>query len=118
MTNPLRGEVAVELGDRSYTMRPTFQCLKRIEATTGRKIVEVMRDLNGITVLSIVVAEAIRAGADGDPFAKAATPDKVGDLILEAGVLKIAGLAAAMLSDALLGGQKPGEERAADGSSA
>lgn len=118
MTNPLRGEVALTLAGRDYTLRPTFNALKRIEAATGKKLVEIIGGLNGITVLAIVVAELIRAGADEDAFAKAATADKVGDLILETGMLDVARITAEALTGALLGGKKPGEGQAADGSSA
>lgn len=114
MHNPDRGEVAVELGGVMYVMRPTFQALREIEVGTGQKLVPLVeafaRRNFGATDVAVVVTAGIRGGGE-----KAATFEKVGDMLAEKGIAnpEVVSAVILFLTGALNGGTKPGEAKAA-----
>lgn len=108
MANAHRGEIAVELGGRAVTLRPTFEALARIEGETGvgvyalaRRLQAALTDQSG-ELRAGDVASVLSAGiaaAEGRTPAKA----EIGALIVEAGLIAAASAAFAFLIRALAG---------------
>ena len=106
MTNSQRGEVAVTLAGTSYILRPTFAALAEIESLAGRGLVALaQRFLErqfGLADVLAVLAPAIKAGG-------AKPPDRLGDAVVAAGVLNLAGPIARFLAHALGGDAASGD---------
>jgi len=115
VANPHRGEIEVELGGRTITLRPTFEALARIETETGLGIYALARALqamfpgnvNGVqpTVTMAQVVSVIAAGMSGAEGRKVSHIE-AGALVLEAGLFQGAAVAFAFLARALTGGQE------------
>ena len=117
MTNKIRGEVAVALGGRNWTMRPTFQAICEIEGRTGKDILVVAGEcwdgrFGAVTVAAVLWA-GIRAAHDDAPDFEA-----VGDMIVEQGFTTFFEPVLAFLANALAGlsvgedaGEGEGEEK-------
>lgn len=119
MANAERGEVDIVLGGESYVMAPTFQAMTEIQAGTGKNFVPFARawlagDI-GFVDTAVVIAAGISAAnkADGKPKANL---NDVGQMLVKAGILSSDVLAPVkmFLENALQGGAKPGEAKAAD----
>ena len=71
MANKQRGEVEVELGGKTWTMRPAFQALAEIEDMTGLGIAAVVKRFFesqfGIGDVTAVIRAGIRAAHDDAP---------------------------------------------------
>lgn len=95
--NPLRGEVSLRLGGQVFCLRPSFDALARTEALAGCGLVSLARRfLEGTYSLGDVVAVLVPALE-----AAGTAPGKVGDLVLERGLLSVAPVCAALLAAAL-----------------
>lgn len=91
--NAERGEISIDLEGRAHVLRPSYEAIVAIEAKTGRSI-ELLAEAAGDGALSlaeaaIVVTECVRAQgkAVGDPILQRYGPERVGELIHEAGKL-------------------------------
>ena len=102
MANKQRGEVEVELGGKTWTMRPTFQSLCEIEDRTGVGITTLARRCYegefGVGPITAVLWAGIRAAHDDGP-----DYDEVGRLIVKEGISRFAAPALALLLAALIG---------------
>ena len=100
MANRERGEIAVTLAGGEYVLRPTFAALAEIESRAGMGLVPLaQRFLDrqfGLNDVLAVLAPAIKAGG-------ARPPEKLGDAVVAAGVLNLAGPIARFLAHALGG---------------
>ena len=113
MTNKIRGEVAVALGGRDWTMRPTFQAICEIEGRTGKDILVVAREcwdgrFCAVTVAAVVWA-GLRAAHDDAPDFEA-----VGAMLVEQGITTFFEPVLAFLANALAGlsaGEGEGEAK-------
>jgi hypothetical protein len=89
MTHPVNqrlGEVAIEIGDRNWTLRPTFQALAHIEAAAGANIPMIAARIvnGGITgELAVAILHAGLAAAHGD---QAPSPEALGELLMAEGI--------------------------------
>ena len=68
MINPLKGEVELELGGKTYTTRLTIDALVRIETALDKGIIEIVNDLSNaktrINWLMVVLLQALRGGGN------------------------------------------------------
>lgn len=115
--NAAIGEKSVELGGRTYVLRPTFRAYSEIESLTGKDTLTLAAELTNtkprIRDVAIVVWCGYKA-SDLEPGSKVPSLDEVGELIFRAGYLKVALVAAEFLVYALQqgGDSKKKEEEA------
>ena len=113
MANKHRGEVEIELGGKTYAMRPTFQSLCEIEAGTGLGIVALVKRWGGsnfgISDAAVIVTAGMKASGE-----EGASLQKVGEMIFDAGLANVAAAVSEFLQTAL-GGPSQGNAEAADG---
>ena len=80
-------DVAIELGGKTYVMRPSFKAVCEIEQVTGVGIAALAaRLLNGeekVSEIAAVITAGLREA--GEP----ATFEKVGEMVFEAGIEKV-----------------------------
>lgn len=100
--NRVRGEVAIRLAGRDYTLRPTFRALCEIETRTGQGLVALARrtaagDI-GFTETAAIVTAGLKAAGEPAEF------DQAGRLILETGLANCVPAVTAFLAAALGGG--------------
>jgi hypothetical protein len=113
MANENRGEVAIELGGESFTLRPTFDALSNMETRTGLGVIELAQrctptDYGGswkFTTRDVhaVLIEAIKASG-------AKPPADLGARIIQYGLPKAAAMCGTFLINALAGGQQGNAE--------
>ncbi len=113
MANKHRGEVEIELGGKTYALRPSFQCICEIEAQTGLTIVALARRYGagnfGMTDAAVIVTAGMKAAGE-----EGASLQKVGDMIFLGGLDKIGAALPGFLMMAL-GGPAEGNAGAAGG---
>lgn len=99
MINPLKGEVELELGGKTYTTRLTIDALVRIETALDKGIIEIVNDLSNAKVrinwLMVVLLHALRGG--GNDF----KDNDVKDILTKEGVASATVKVAQMLASAL-----------------
>lgn len=114
--NPDRGEVTIELGGRSWVLRPTYQAIAEIEAATGKSIMDLARLVASTRYsareLAVMVAGGLRGAGE-----KGVQVDTVGEMLVQAGVANPATIkpVADFLTHCMNGGAQPGEAAAAGG---
>ena len=116
--NPHRGEVEIALSERSFLMRPTYAGIVRYETETGFGSVELFQRVQSRLythreIVAIVTAGIKEASPPGE--ADLITDQKVGQMVVEAGVLNVVPNVVRFLENALTGGRKPGKDEAAEG---
>ena len=104
MANKHRGEAAIHIGDRTYTLRPTFTALVEIEERTGMGLIELAQcffdqKVRVKDVVSVIFA-GIRAAENDWP-----EEDVVANAVVENGLANVIEPVGAFLADALAGGQ-------------
>lgn len=93
-------------------MRPTYQAIMEIEQAAGVGVVPIARRVlaneHGLTEAVAIITAGLRAS--GEP----ATPDKVGQMVLDDGLLNLTAPLVEFLTNALSGGEEaePGEAEA------
>lgn len=84
MVNAMRGEVAILLRNKSYTMRPTFEALGKIEHDTKLGIIALARQLHEGSIslhsMAVIITYCINA------VEKAVTLESVGEALVEQGI--------------------------------
>ncbi len=99
MMNPLKGEVELELGGKTYTTRLTIDALVRIETALDKGIIEIVNDLSNaktrINWLMVVLLHALRGG--GNDF----KDNDVKEILTKEGVASATVKVAQMLAGAL-----------------
>ena len=113
VANPHRGEVpiALQLDGKAYdlVMRPTFTAAAEIEATTGKGVVAILREIAAgdvqITACAAVVVAGLRAA---DPKTD---PAKAREMVFQTGVVAVSGAVSTFIGN-LINGGKPLESGA------
>ncbi len=77
MTNAVRGEIAVELGGQSYTLRPTYAAIARAEALADAGIVKIANRLFEGDVRMSDIAAIVCAGIGDETLTLEAVGQKI-----------------------------------------
>jgi hypothetical protein len=107
-TNDGRGEVSVTLNGRTYVMRPSLEALKRMEALSGRGVINILNRFGREDFSITDVAAVITAGINGNPENPRHTMEQVSQAIYEGGVVTYLVPASQLLSNATKAGPKKG----------
>lgn len=110
--NKERGDVDIELLGKQYILRPTWQACIEIERATGEGLVPLARRVIAVDYGLNDAVAIVTAGlkATGEP----ASADAVGDMVMKTGLLGVGPSLAQFMTNALTGGEEPGEAKAAD----
>lgn len=96
----MSGELTLTLGDKAYTLRPTFAALMAMEKETATGLITLAkRFADGSFTLSDCHA-IIHAGIKG---AGEIPPDNLAELVFQKGIHSVSGLIAEFLKAALTG---------------
>jgi hypothetical protein len=98
MANRRRGEVDVQLGGRTYTMRPTFAALAEIEDRTGCGLIGLLRKVRDHRVKDI--ATVVHCGISIGHGTEVEW-DAVGEMIVDAGINNVVDAVAEFVNGAL-----------------
>jgi len=115
--NRTRGERILDLAGQRVLLVPSFDALCKIEAATGKTLVELatlaVAGALGLKDTTATVLELVKAGPD--PLARGARAETIGTLVLQHGLPKLQPGLAAVLVEALRGGMpaEDGEDAAA-----
>lgn len=99
MTNPLKGEIEIELGGQTYKCRLTIDSLVKIEDELDKGILELANDISQARVrvktLIVVLKYALRGG--GNDF----DDKKIKEIITNSSLLEASTTVAQLLADSL-----------------
>jgi len=88
--NKARGEITLSLGGRDWVLRPTFQALCEIESELGEGLIALVRRLAqgsvGVRDVAVIVQAGIKAVEKKPP-----SYDKVGEMVIDAGIVGLLG---------------------------
>lgn len=88
--NRARGELALELGGQTFSLRPTHESVLAIEEEldlTGSEIVtRAAANRLKTREIGVIVAELVRAGAEPDSFEAHASTTRITQLVADRGV--------------------------------
>ena len=100
MTNPLKGEMMIKLGDQEYKSRLTIDSIVKIEAALDKGILLIMQRLGEtdirITDLRIILLHALRGG--GNDFSE----KDVNQIISDSGIVQACRAVAELLAATLV----------------
>tara|TARA_R100001510_G_C7639142_1_gene196895 strand:+ start:740 stop:1066 length:327 start_codon:yes stop_codon:yes gene_type:complete len=104
MSNPLRGELSITLGEQSYNCKLNFDSLVRIETALGTPILKLANkiaeaDLK-ITEMSYILYTSIKGGG------KEITEKQVSDIIFEVGFVDAIKACGEILAHSLTSGEQ------------
>lgn len=108
--NEARGEFEIELEGVSYGMRPSFEAIVAFEKATGQALLDLTRAASGqsltVTDAAAIVTECCKAWgrATGDRSAANFNAGRVGELLIETGMLFVMKRLELMLFMAATGG--------------
>ncbi len=112
--NKARGEVTLSLGGRDWVLRPTFQALCEIESELGEGLIALVRRLAagsvGVRDVAVIVHAGIKAVEKKPP-----SYDKVGQMVIEAGIVGLLGPLGEFLGAAFSDRDDESDDGAADG---
>ena len=110
--------IDVTLGDRTYTLRPTFGALERIVRALGVELGELQARFYerrfGVVDTTRILYEAIR-GSEGNG---APTYEEIGAMVVREGIHRVAVPALEVINAALEGFERFAEARRAEGDAA
>lgn len=99
MTNPLKGEIDIDLGGETYKCRLTIDSLVKIEDELNLGILEIASNISEAKVrlrtLLTVLRYAMRGG--GNDFDE----KKVKQIITDSGLIQVSGVVAQLIADTL-----------------
>ena len=99
MTNPLKGEIEIELGGQTYKCRLTIDSLVKIEDELDKGILELASDISQAKVrmrtLIAVLRYALRGG--GNDF----DDKKIKQILTGSGIINASAIVAQLLADSL-----------------
>ena len=112
MTNPLKGETQITLGNEDYTCRLTIDSLMKVEEEIGMGIIKLINRLSSEMDMPIkhqlaILYHALRGGGND------LTQKQVKDLVTENGLLKTTQTILVMLTSTL--NDEENEEKKAEG---
>jgi hypothetical protein len=112
-SNPERGDVEIELGGQKFVMRPTFEAMVQMEQATGIGMLDLALRAGGGTLGISETTHIICAGITA-ATGNRATFDKFGPMVFKKGIMSTIKPVADLMANALSGGEKPGEDQAAE----
>jgi hypothetical protein len=117
VANAYRGEHTLDLGGKTYKLRPTYDAIVEMEDGTGLSLVDLTRraDRHGLKLgeAAKVATALIKAGAS-DPLTAAVSAERIGELIYEQGLISVVIRLTLCLGEAVGGGRTAtGEAKAA-----
>ncbi len=99
MTNPLKGEIEIELGGETYKCRLTIDSLVKIEDELDKGIIELATDIGQakvrIKTLVVVLRYALRGG--GNDFDE----NKIKQILQSTSIIESSTVVAQLLADTL-----------------
>ncbi len=99
MTNPLKGEIEIELGGQTYKCRLTIDSLVKIEDELDKGILELATDMGQAKVrlrtLIVVLRHALRGG--GNDFDE----KKIKEIIQSSSLIEASSVVAQLIADSL-----------------
>jgi hypothetical protein len=104
-----RGEISIKLG-RSYVLRPSWEAVERIEAQTGKSLLELCDAASGCRLrhqhAAIIITECVKAQGRAleDPMMSAVTAERIAELVHDRGLLNVLQPLAKLLLLAVTGG--------------
>ncbi len=106
--NEFRGDVSLTLGERTLTLRPTYEAMAQIETEMGMGLLALVRQFahQDIGVLQLACVIHLAAKAGGSDIERV----EVGALIIGSGFADAAKAATDLLTNAVTGGQKSGKK--------
>ena len=109
MTNPYRGELEVNLGNKTYKTRMTVDSLIRLETSLGQSIVQLTQKLSegqlSLTEMSFIIHSALKGGGND------IKENEVNQLIYLAGITEGMRVCGELLANVLQGGQRETEKK-------
>jgi hypothetical protein len=108
--NRLRGEIDLTLDGTRFVLRPSHEALLAIETKTGKTVLALMNACSdsdiGLLDAAVTVTELIQAWGreTDDPVAKNVSVERIGELIMEAGLMAVTMRLVMTLGLALTGG--------------
>ena len=114
--NEVRGEIGLTLGGTPYVLRPSREAIRLFEKQTGRAILQLAEAAGsgGLTIddAAAIATECIRAAgrAKKDELAAGVNARRIGDLIMEAGLVIVCKRLELLLFLAGTGGYAPSGE--------
>lgn len=115
MLNPQRGEIKVNLGEKTYTGRVTLDTLMRIENALGMGLVKIAQKLQEgdlkVNELLSIITPIVRAGGNS------VDQKEIGEIVWAAGLAEAMRVAGEIIAYALTAGGEPGKVVAADSES-
>jgi hypothetical protein len=112
----VRGEIDLELGGSKFVLRPSRDAIRAFEKTTKRALIQLAGDAddNALTIdaAAEIITECVKAWgkANNDELALGVNPKKIGDLVMENGLLQTNKVLALLLFLAATGGYTPSGE--------
>lgn len=108
--NPHRGEHELELGGKTYLLRPSYTAIDAIERKTEKAVVDLIRLGNGgsmpLAIAGVVAAELIKAGAgEKDTLTRNVSAERIAQLIFEHGIGSVIARLTLCLIDVATGGR-------------
>ena len=108
MTNPLKGEIEIELGGETYKCRLTIDSLVKIEDELDKGIIELATDIGQakvrIKTLLVVLRHALRGG--GNDF----NENKIKNILQSTSIIESSTVVAQMLADTLSDSDEDNQE--------
>ena len=109
MTNPFRGELEVNLGNKTYKTRMTVDSLIRLETSLGQSIVQLTQKLSAghlsFSELSFIIQSALKGGGND------IKENEINQLIYESGITEGLRVCGELLANVLQGGQRETEKK-------
>ena len=109
MTNPFRGELEVNLGNKKYKTRMTVDSLIRLETSLNQSIVQLTQKLSeghlSFTELSFIIQSALKGGGND------IKENEINQLIYQSGITEGMRVCGELLANVLQGGQRETEKK-------
>lgn len=110
MTNKVRGEMVVRVGDAELTLVPSFRRIAKLEAALGKSLLQVANSMatNGVTFTDVVLIL--------DTMAQTPKPsqDELGNLVVRHGLVSTVPALQDFFMRVLTGGSDEGNESAVE----
>lgn len=112
MTNPMRGELEVNLAGQTYKTRLTIDGMMRLESQIGKGVIRFAQDLSqaDASVSDVIKTLTIAIRGGGNKI----DDTEVKKLVMQHGLASSLAVVGEILTNALVGGQTEGNAEAAE----
>lgn len=86
MANEQRGEVDIEIANKTYSMRPSFEAMCEIEAKTGKSIAQLSHHILNMQATAVEFLVIILAGTRAANHKSMPDKEGIGQTIIEFGI--------------------------------